>query len=93
MWLDNDMSEQHTNQFGKVPNIVTGREAGKELVMSTTTIPTTTYGEACAHVEAQHKATNGLVAGGTYMVRFDSGDIAEVELRVGESGIARPVYR
>lgn len=70
---------------------IEGREAGKELTMSTTTIPTTTYGEACDHAEAQAKATNGLVRGGTYMVRFDDDTVAEVELRVGESGIARPV--
>ena len=81
LWLDNDMSSR-TNQFE-------GREAGKELTMST--IPSTTYGEACAHAQAQYEATNGLVRGGTYMVRFDDELVAEVELRINESGIARPV--
>ena len=61
----------------------------KEVTMDT--IPTTTYEEACAHAQAQHEATNGFIAGGTYMVRFDSGIVAEVDLRVGASGIARPV--
>ena len=50
----------------------------------------TTYSEACDHAEAQYQATNGLVCGGGYMVRFDDGTVAEVELRINESGIARP---
>lgn len=79
--------------------IIEGREAGKGLAMSTIPntiyepIAATTYHEACDHAEVQAKATNGLVRGGTYMVRFPNGDVGEVELRVGESGIARPVYR
>lgn len=47
----------------------------------------TTYGEACDHVRQQYKATNGLVAGGTFLVRFESGFVAEVDLRVTESGV------
>ena len=49
-----------------------------------------TYGEACDHAQAQHKATNGLVTGGTYMVQLDGETVVEVDLRVGASGIARP---
>lgn len=62
----------------------------RKVPMTSSTIPTTSYGEACAHAEAQHRATNGLVAGGAYMVRFDDDTVAEVELRIGESGVARP---
>jgi hypothetical protein len=62
----------------------------RKVPMTSTTIPTTSYGEACDHAEAQYLATNGLVAGGGYMVRFDDGTVAEVELRIVD-GIARPL--
>ena len=59
--------------------------------MTSTTLACS-YDEACDHAEAQYEATNGLVAGGTYMVRFSDGAVAEVELRISsKSGIARPV--
>ena len=64
----------------------TGHQARKEVTMTFTT----TYNEACAHVEAQYVATNGFIAGGSYMVKFDSGFIAEVDLRMTESGMVRP---
>lgn len=51
---------------------------------------TTTYDEACAHAEANYVATNGLVCGGTYRVAFEDGAHL-VDLRIGASGIARPV--
>ena len=53
----------------------------------------TTYIEACEHAEANHQATNGLVTGGDYMIRFDNGTVAEVKLRIGPSGIAHPVEK
>lgn len=52
----------------------------EEVTMST--IPATTYDEACDHAEAQYTATGGLVAGGDYMVRFDDGEVRLVELRI-----------
>jgi hypothetical protein len=58
--------------------------------MASTPAPTTTYAEACAHAEAMYVATSGLVAGGTYRVQFTDGAHL-VDLRIGASGIARPV--
>lgn len=56
-----------------------------------TALVSTTYEEACANAERNFKATNGMVVGGTYMVRFPSGIVREVELRISPSGIARPI--
>ena len=50
------------------------------------------YEEACKHAEANYRRTNGMVVGGGYNVRFPSGDVRLVDLRIGALGIARPVY-
>jgi hypothetical protein len=66
----------------------TGHQAREAVPMTSTAC---TYNEACAHVSAQFEATNGFIAGGTFMVRFDDGNVAEIDLRMGDSGIVRPV--
>jgi hypothetical protein len=70
------------------PLPTTGHTARKAVTMTSTAC---TYNEACAHVAAQFEATNGFIAGGSFMVRFDDGNVAEIALRMGESGIVRPV--
>jgi hypothetical protein len=67
----------------------TGHTARKESNMDFTLV-SITYEEACANAERNFKATNGMVVGGTYMVRFPSGIVREVELRISATGMARP---
>ena len=73
------------------PLPTTGHTARKAVNM-TSTIQACTYNEACDHVAAQFEATNGFIAGGTFMVRFDDGNVAEIDLRMQDSGIVRPVW-
>jgi hypothetical protein len=55
------------------------------------TIGSCSYAEACAHAEDNYRRTNGMITGGGYMVRMDDGEVIHVELRITESGIARPL--
>ena len=52
---------------------------------------TCTYDEACNHAQENWKRTNGMVCGGGYWVRYDSGVVAHVDLRVSANGVARPI--
>lgn len=66
-----------------------------EVAAMLATPDATTYAEACEWVERQHAATGGLVTGGSFMIRFDSGYVAEVALAIVEVApgvtMARPV--
>jgi len=48
------------------------------------------YDEACDHAEMNWRNTNGIVGGGTYYVRFENGDVQEIDLRI-RNGLARLV--
>jgi hypothetical protein len=64
----------------------TGHQAREAVPMTSIT-----FNEACDHVAMNFEATKGLIAGGTYMVRLEDGNIAEIDFRMGDSGIVRPV--
>ena len=68
----------------------------KEVTMSVSNITvagsSVKFAEACEHAQLNYRNTNGLVAGGDYMVKFSDGTVREVQLRVNPvNGLVRPI--
>jgi hypothetical protein len=76
----------YNEDMAATPLPTTGHQAREAVPMTSIT-----FNEACDHVAMNFEATKGFIAGGTYMVCLDNGNVAEIEFRMGDSGIVRPV--